>query len=566
MEKNDFKLKTERLGPLPLVNHFIGRLGLGELLERFVPTRNPRRRLTFARGLGVLLRSILAEREPIYRLGEVVNAYSPEGFGLTAAEAASLKDDAVGRALDRLFDADRGSLLTEIILAARKEFDISFDEVHNDSTTVKFTGQYANAKGRSLRGRRAPFITYGFSKEHRPDLKQLLFILTSTQDGGVPVQFRCEAGNQNDSRTHEETWETLCSFAGRKDFLYVADTKLCGGQAMEYIDRRGGRFVTVIPRNRREDSIFREWIQKKEPKWEKVWDRRHPRRRNGPRDRWYVMKYDLPSQEGWPVIWVYSELLRIKQTHSRHDRITRAKQMLSDLAEHHMGPRPRRRARHEVQKQIDEIVEPLHVKKYLKVAFKLVPQHSYRQDGPGRPGPETKYTRKTKARWEISWKLDEEAVAYDHRSDGMYPLLTNDRSLTPAQVLEAHKNQPSIEKRFEQTKTVFEIAPVFLKNEGRIEALFFLYFIALLVQGLIEREIRRSMGKESIAELPIYPEDRQNKRPTSEQIFRLFSFMDRHVLVDGGLEVQTFDPEITELQSKVLNLLSVPVTIYRRIS
>ena len=78
----------------------------------------------------------------------------------------------------------------------------------------------------------------------------------------------------------------------------------------------------------------------------------------------------------------------------------------------------------------------------------------------------------------------------------MFPLLTNDRTLSDAQVFEAHKRQPTIEKRFEQTKTVFEIAPVLLKNEGRIEALFFVYFLALLVQALIERELRRAMKRE----------------------------------------------------------------------
>ena len=55
-----------------------------------------------------------------------------------------------------------------------------------------------------------------------------------------------------------------------------------------------------------------------------------------------------------------------------------------------------------------------------------------------------------------------------------------------------------IEKRFEQVKTVHEIAPVFLKNEGRIEALFTLYAIALLVQALIERELRQAMAREGV--------------------------------------------------------------------
>jgi transposase len=563
LPESPFELYTERLGPLPLLNHFLDRLGLIILLDRFVPTEDPRCHLPYARGLGVLLRSILTEREPIYRLGEVVSTFAPEGFGLSARMASSLSDDAVGRALDRLFDADRGSLLTEIVVAATREFDVALDELHNDSTTVKFTGQYPQARGRSMRGKHAPFITYGFSKDHRHDLKQLLFILTATRDGGVPVQFRSEAGNQNDARTHEETWEALCRLTGRTDFLYVADSKLCNGQAMEYLDRRGGRFVTVLPRTRMEDRAFRKWIQENEPAWEKVWDRPNPHRKGGPRDRWYVWRYHLPSGEGWPVIWVFGSLLRSRQFQSRWDRIARAEQRLNDLAEYYRGPKPRKKAKHEVWKQITDILERQHVTRYLKVSIKQVAEHSYRQERAGRPGSNTRYVRKTKPKWEITWQLDEQAIAYDHKSDGMYPLITNDRSLTPRQVLEAHKRQPTIEKRFKQTKTVMEIAPVLLKNEGRIEALFFLYFTALLVRALIERELRRAMEREGIEELPLYPEERLTRRPTCEQILRLFSLVERHRLRKDRKQIQIFEPELTDLQKQVLALLGVPETAYR---
>jgi len=513
--------------------------------------------------------------------GQVVNTFAPEGFGLSDEEAAGLTDDTIGRALDRLFDADRGSLLTEIVLAAAEEFDLVLDELHNDSTTVKFTGQYSQASGRSLRGKKAPFITYGFSKDHRFDLKQLLFIMTATRDGGVPVQFRCEAGNQNDSRTHEESWEALCRVAGNSNFLYVADSKLCNGEAMEYIDRRGGRFVTVLPRTRMEDREFRTWIQDNEPPWEKAWDKPNPRRKGGPRDRWFVWKYRLPSGEGWPVIWVMSSLLRSKHVQSRWERIARAEQKLKDLArweriaraeqklkdlaEIQLGSRPRKRARHEVWKQIADILEHGRVKRYIKVSLKSIPEHSFRQERPGRPGPNTKYVRKTKRKWKITWQLDEEAIAYDHKSDGMYPLLTNDQSLTPDQVLEAHKRQPTIEKCFKQTKAVLEIAPALLKNEGRIEALFFLYFIALLIQALIERELRSAMEREKIEDLPLYPEERANHRPTAEQILRLYSLIERHQLCEeDGREVQLFEPELTDLQKQILSLLSVPEMVYCR--
>jgi transposase len=115
-------------------------------------------------------------------------------------------------------------------------------------------------------------------------------------------------------------------------------------------------------------------------------------------------------------------------------------------------------------------------------------------------------------------------------------LLSNDLSLTSSQVLEAHKRQPVIESRFKQIKAVHEIAPVLLKNEGRIEALFFLYFVTLLVGALLEREVHRAMAREEIEELTLYPEERRTKRPTAEQVLGLFSLLQRHRPYQAGKE------------------------------
>lgn len=479
-------------------------------------------------------------------------------------EADSLTDDAVGRALDHFFDADRASLTTEVVVACQQVFSLCLSELHNDSTTVKFSGQYSKAKGRSIRGKKAPYITYGYSKDHRPDLRQLLFILTTTTDGGVPVQFRCEAGNASDSRSHEETWDALRLAVGGPDFLYVADSKLCSSDAMEYIDRCGGRFVCVLPRSRSEDSEFRAWIQNHAPAWEKVRDRENPKGKGGPRDRCFVVRYRVCSQEGWPLFLVFSTLLRLKQQQSRRERISAAEQDLADLAETLSGPRCRMRSRYEVRRKIDSILERHHVKRYLKVGVKQVTEHFYRQERRGRPGPDTKYVRQDKKHFSLSWTLDEEAIAYDHKSDGMYPLLTNDRSLTAAEVFCAHKRQPEVEKRFCQTKSSLEIAPVLPKNEGRVEALFFCYFLALLLCALIERELRLAMAREGVSELPLYPEERVTSRPTSEQIFRIFSLTERHTLTKDGEFVQVFDPDLSDLQKQVLGLLGVPFSAYCR--
>jgi transposase len=342
----------------------------------------------------------------------------------------------------------------------------------------------------------------------------------------------------------------------------VADSKLCNMEALDYIDAKGGRLVCVIPRSRHEDGEFRHWIQSHEPDWELVWDRPHPRRRYGPRDRWWVHRHYLPSLEGWPVIWVQSSLLRLQQDRRRRERIDAATEELGKLNEKLASPRTRRKNPKDIFDEVEETLKKHKVNRYITVNLVQEEEHRYRQSTPGRPTSKTRYVRKTRKYYRMEWELDQGAIEYDRKSDGMYPLLTNDRELTPAQVLEAHKGQPSIEKRFEQTKTVFEIAPVLLKNEGRVEALFYLYFIALLVQSLIEREIRRSMERENIEALPLYPEERENKRPTCEQIFRLFSLAERQTLIHQGKAVRIFDPDLTPLQRQIQDLLGVRGNAY----
>src|SRR5450631_2308348 len=97
-EEAGFTLRTERLGPLPLINHFIERIGLHETLSRFVLS-DRRCAITHASALGVLLRSLIVEREPIYRQQETVHGFASGMFGVDAQAMEHLSDDRLGRAL-----------------------------------------------------------------------------------------------------------------------------------------------------------------------------------------------------------------------------------------------------------------------------------------------------------------------------------------------------------------------------------------------------------------------------------------------------------------------------------
>src|SRR5271165_3935752 len=267
-------LNTRRIAALPILEHFLSRLRLREFLGDHLPHEDGRTRVPTATALLVLLRNLLISREPLYGVGEWAARHEPKLLGLSDVQVAAMNDDRVGRALDRLFDANLSGLALKVAAHAVREFDVSLDQLHNDSTTVTFHGGYDSAeRERTLRGRLRLAVTWGHNKDHRPDLKQLLYILTVTRDGAVPVQFRVQSGNATDDRSHRATWDLLCKLTGRRDFLYVADCKLATAENMAYIDRHGGRFLSVLPRTRSEHAAFRAEILSGRVHWRGIYDK-----------------------------------------------------------------------------------------------------------------------------------------------------------------------------------------------------------------------------------------------------------------------------------------------------
>jgi transposase len=219
-------LRSSTVGALPILNRVLQRMRLEEHLRAYLPDEDHRTRPSTSKALVVLVRNLLLSREPLYGIGEWAAQHAPHLLGIAAEELARLNDDRMGRALDRLFLADMSSLALAVALQVVRTFDVSLDELHNDSTTITFAGVYAQADGRPFLGQPTLCITWGHNKDHRPDLKQLLFLLTVAEDGGVPLHFRVADGNTADVGTHRDTWDLLARLAGRCDFLYIADCKL----------------------------------------------------------------------------------------------------------------------------------------------------------------------------------------------------------------------------------------------------------------------------------------------------------------------------------------------------
>ena len=382
-------------------------------------------------------------------------------------------------------------------------------------------------------------------------------------DGAVPVHYRAMDGNTNDAATHIDTWEILRKLARRPDFLYVADCKLCSKTSLQHIAKRGGRFITVLPRNRREDRWFRQFVQVNEPPWEEAVRRPNPRRRSGPEDVWKVVEAPLPSKEGYRIVWVWNSLMAREDDDGRQARIEKAWLGIERLQTKLQGQRCRLRLRDKADEAAAKILKDAGADRWVRVEITERKEPVFRQEKRGHPGPKTRYLRRERLRFSVAARVKDDLIEADARTDGMFPLITNRKDLSLKQVLEAYKFQPKLEKRHEQLKSVQDMAPVWLKNVARIEALLFLYFVALLVHALLERELRQGMAREQVESLPLYPEERECRAPSTERILDLFAPLQRHRLRKHSNLVQVFEPELSRLHKKVLALMRLPVSAFR---
>ncbi len=550
-------LTSYRIAALPVLERVLGRLRLETSLRDHLPHEDRRSRVSTATGLMILLKNLLVSREPLYGIGEWAARHAPEWLGLTPAQLPSLNDDRVGRCLDRLFDADIPSLTLAVVAHAVREFAVDLDELHNDSTTVTFHGDYEAADHqRTLRGKLRLAITHGHNKDHRPDLKQLLYILTVSRDGAVPVHFRVDNGNATDDRSHLETWKTLCTLTGRRDFLYVADCKLATAENMAHIHQHGGRFLTILPRTRGEDATFRAAVREGLDRWKPIHDRLDD---DGQLvDRYRTHEPEATTAEGYRLVWYHSVRKAELDALTRHKRLERAAAALTELQAKLASPRTRYRDQAKVAQAVDVILSDGDLKGWLVVEIKRRTTETYRQDRRGRPGPETRYVRSEATRFDLAWRIDHDRLAEEARCDGIFPLVTNETSVSAVDLLLAYKQQPMIEKRFSQLKTDFVVAPVFLKEVSRIQALLCVYFWALLTESLLERELRRAMAREGVESLPLYPEGRACRRPTARRVIDLFGDVQRHELTTKDQAAVVFMTDPTRLQSQILRLLGMP--------
>jgi transposase len=549
MEKTNLK-KIEFQG-LPIIKKCIDDLGLKSIFEEIFPQHGNQKTSTTDCIL-IMISNIILGRSPLYKIPMWADSvHLPSITG--SKENVDLSDDRLGRVLDQIQKSDHGSLITKVVQNAVQVFNIDLSRLHNDSTSIKSYGQYPekpSSKGLTFK--------HGHSKDHRPDLKQILLSLSITEDGMIPLHYKCYNGNVTDDKTHIETWEFLRNLSQKNDFWYIADSKACTEEQLHYITSKKGKVITIMPKTWKEANDFTDALKNGKVFTKKEIYRR-PIAGSWDDENEYFSLFDgdhKTTKSGYRIHWIYSSEKKKRDRESREKKLAKTESLFANL----LPKINRGKLKNEqgIKDEIEKIIKTTKSKGLFRVKIDKAQEKEVKQIGKGRPGENTKYKTEIDCIYSVSLTRNNGEIKKDAKADGVFPLLAAGGGISGKAALLAYKKQPNLEKKFSYLKSVHEIAPIYLNNINRIEALMLLYFLAIFIQSLAERSIRQAMKKKKLEELPLYPENRDSYAPTTNLIMQNFNKVCAYRLEDErGKVVKTFKDELSDLQIKILELIGL---------
>ena len=233
-------------GHLPIVSAYCRRLGLAETVDRMVPSQ-----MQLRPGLAVqtMVLDVLSGRSPLYRVQEFMAEQDVELLLGEHVPAEMFNDTNLGRSLDAVFTAGTSKIITEMGVRAASIFGLDTGKVSYDTTSTSVWGDYQSCAGDDCPP--GPVVTWGHSKDHRPDLKQFMTELLCV-DSAVPIFGKTLDGNSSDKTSNNEILSRISSLMARHGleegaFVYVADSAMVTEGNLSAMG--GNRFVSRLPAN-----------------------------------------------------------------------------------------------------------------------------------------------------------------------------------------------------------------------------------------------------------------------------------------------------------------------------
>ena len=502
-------LTFTEVGHLPIIKDFAKKIGLVETLDAMVGSE-----MELSPGIAVLAMVLdtLSGRTPLYRLEEFFKEKDTELMLGYDVKPELFCDYNLGRVLDKVFDTGTQKVFSKIAQSALSVFEVDPRRVHFDTTSVSVFGDYDFVDP-------ALKITYGHSKDKRPDLKQFLVSMLCV-DRNIPILGGTEDGNASDKSLNNELLGGVSRHMARHGlrpgaFIYVADAAFVTPDNLDKAKDKRVKFLTRLPATYKScGRAIAEAVGA--DSWVDIGElNKTPATKKRPAA--YYRGFET-------TVELYDDTYRAVVIHSsshdkrRHKRIER----LVDKKRHDLETLIKKTntgpfyCRADAQAAVEKIIKAT-ANSYHKLQYKISKVAKYPRGRPAKGKPRTPIGYQYPL--DIQIEVDEKAIAPLRLEAGCFVLLSNlsgrqEQSQWPAAtLLELYKNQSGIEQNFGFLKDPVIVNSIFLKKPNRIEVLGLVLLIALLIWRLMERCMRRYLEKTQ-SEISGW-KNRPTKRPTS---------------------------------------------------
>lgn len=477
-------LTFSEVGHLPIIKHYAQQL---HLIETFDTMVNSQMELSPGVAVMAMVLDTLSGRTPLYRLEEFLFEKDTELLLGRDVAADCFTDYNLGRVLDRIHVAGTQKIFSKIAQNAINIFNIDARGVHFDTTSISVFGDYECSD--------TPFkITYGHSKDKRPDLKQFLISMLCV-DRNIPILGTTKDGNASDKTLNNELLGGISKHMARHGleqgaFVYVADSAFVTPKNLELAGENKVKFLSRLPATYKACSraigqavADDDWIEighlNQTPATKK---------RPAAVYRASEAAVTLYDQQ-YRAIVVHSSA-HDKRRHKRIDRLLEQKRKSLDATLKKINS-----AAFFCRADAEATVDKLHrgaAGSYHRFECQISKVAKYPRGRPAKNKPRVPTGYKYVLQAII--KPDDTAVAPLRIEAGCFVLICNidDMVKWPAgALLELYKDQSGIEQNFGFLKDPVIVNSIFLKKPHRIEVLGLVLIISLLIWRLMQRCMRQ---------------------------------------------------------------------------
>lgn len=510
------------------------RIGLVEYLDTHLPWDPQQCRVSPGTRLLALMVTFLVDPRALYRIPEFYTELDCAVLFGAERQPADFNDDAMGRALEKLFESQASQIHTGLCTQAVERLGLDpTPQLHCDTTSLTLMGQYPDPGAGSQ-------PAYGHNKDGHADCKQLVVGVVARTDGLPYAVDVCDGNMDDPTWSRQAVLHTGSALAAdvRATLLFVADSKLVSQNTVEDLCEADIRFVSRLPNTFGLEQTTKAQAQKL-GQWERVGALGQDK------DATTYRLRELPGtirDQSVRLLVVHSSALEAKAAHWEAKALDTGATRIDDAL------RPITSQTFACRADAERAWTRWQAAKWLRRTGWTVEGQVVAIDGAGE-SPET---------WRIEasrTQTDEAFLAPERFRRSTFILVTNDPRRPARDLLVAYKSQQVVEQDNAVVKGPLGIAPLFLKDTKKIEAYVHVVYLALLVWQAMQAVMRQNQAHLGMS-LP-YPHGKLQPAPTTKRFKEIVGPIQVAIFRSQDGTLHRSRSELTVVQRQALLLVGM---------